>query len=1027
MFIKCAAYNQNIDAVELKYLTAYHLSNCKRIKEAEKLIKLPNDELIDMIAAYFTKKLKRNIRVQDISSKVCKRYFMEVYFPAGRDADAYDRHLVSYCMNNKKNDLVTGFLDTRLGVKFMQKKIAAEFYGAERLSIDKVNLVLQLFREETYKHYANGFQNKGAVEWYLTFAFKTFFKCSFSSKITDIINSSSMTIGDGKEEKDLNRIKNDSIQNVEVSFDISNFKQLVKNIYLGSKWLRYKFVKFAVYDKHGNLKLNDKGKVVKVDNPFGIIHYDIFSCVKKQIFEDRFKALKSNPEYRPILSGGAGIRFNTIDINAEGYVERYDENSYDYRNYTTREHVISLYTKNMNLKSDREFFRLILNCDIEGLEGKNNTPIHKKLSSELTNNIFIFYTILKGVKSAKVFVDSLTRNGIDPLAIPSEIFEDPTWIQRVSSLDEYLKLYSNVIELESNDNYINESVVLKHNKALTQIIAESQKEAISSINADDLKEVLKMPKRYKGSSFCTEPLKYDGMAYSKLGDECNKMVKANVSIYEIMKRFIRVIEYFGRNKHNSNAYLVKFDSTASDQMLEKYYRNSRELHKCVEMYNAVKDTRDYHFKDAELLGYLHMEQFLNLNKSSVSKVQLNQIHEVLLTRAYRRILYYTDKDIFEFAKQVISKWEEKRVVAWADAPLEVFNLERYKTETVKSLGTEQFMTFYEGLVNDCVRLVSDRILLSKINKNISEQKYLDWKPEPEDFTEVLNEAIEHSKQNDELKNLLSSAFKIIKRQPYVCGNLYDSLLNTIRCCSVASFIGTKLSIVYKALRHPNSNDLIFMDTMRTIQPLISKIKDGFSFLDIVDFDSNEVAETYYLLNHPFDIAKDGINWILPTVDWLRRNPFEYKGKEILICEPKVYDYCEVETARKMSCACKHTYNIFKEQINFLANQCLPIFERETIEIYSESLLMGEHKEIMMRYAAYIRMYPELTEGKIKVNQSSVMKDSYSLFENEYLMREGKLVTEERNGYLYYAHKSGVAITPDLPITDRKCIISHAIL
>lgn len=281
MFIKCAAYNQNIDAVELKYLTAYHLSNCKRIKEAEKLIKLPNDELIDMIAAYFTKKLKRNIRVQDISSKVCKRYFMEVYFPAGRDADAYDRHLVSYCMNNKKNDLVTGFLDTRLGVKFMQKKIAAEFYGAERLSIDKVNLVLQLFREETYKHYANGFQNKGAVEWYLTFAFKTFFKCSFSSKITDIINSSSMTIGDGKEEKDLNRIKNDSIQNVEVSFDISNFKQLVKNIYLGSKWLRYKFVKFAVYDKHGNLKLNDKGKVVKVDNPFGIIHYDIFSCVKK--------------------------------------------------------------------------------------------------------------------------------------------------------------------------------------------------------------------------------------------------------------------------------------------------------------------------------------------------------------------------------------------------------------------------------------------------------------------------------------------------------------------------------------------------------------------------------------------------------------------------------------------------------------------------------------------------------------------------------------------------------------------------
>ena len=453
-----------LDPVELKFIVGYFLLDNNQADLYEQLIKTVNEQLI--------KTVLDNKKEGETDVDAFLQYIVsEGYITSEPDLYKLYAYVTDYCMMHTKEHIAQGYLDTPRGEPFIADMLRNQFKGSVKADTSKVKQVLDLFKNVSYTEYSKGFMNTNSPRKYFSTAYTKFFSKNYMKEISDIVNGKSNYDEEGV---DRNSYTDHSGRREKpITYDVPNFTKIVGDIYRRSRVLGY-----SAMDSKDDIGNGSK-----------VLVYDLWSCYKKGIVDSRFAEYKS--KYSKMFRFTWDSMFKAHDINAVGYAifpnGCTDSHTFSYRNYTSRENFVALLEESQYLDTDYEYFLTVYFNAVEG-ESKNNTRIFRGKSWH--NFIDIFKTLKRGLKSVHVFLSCLEKNGIDPLSIPSDIFRDPAWVQRVGTLEEYLRIYKNVQSI--TDEELRDPVTgLVYNTKLSVLIAKHGKEELSNIPLTDLLDVFK--------------------------------------------------------------------------------------------------------------------------------------------------------------------------------------------------------------------------------------------------------------------------------------------------------------------------------------------------------------------------------------------------------------------------------------------------------------------------------------------------------------------------------------------------------
>lgn len=1065
MYFREIKYLENFNLDELKYCTAYYLSSLGRNEDATQLLNVNYDIRTDVMEAL-------HISDEECTGFVGKKYFTKKYFKTKEEVRQYNEYIIQFTLESSAASILIGFLNTKLGEDFISSKLYNEF--GKKVSRDKVLSILEIFKEETIKSYASGYKDEGHPAAYLSNAFGYFIKGK-KIQLAKIINQGSIAIGE--DQKDLNQIKNESIQNIELDYDIPNFTELVRNIYDGSIAIKYKLVDYTLIDTKTNTEcLTPVGKVRKKSNPLGIIAYDIFSCVKYLTLRDRIDTMLKDKKYSYITSNISRLRFKPHDINKDGYY--ISENDYSYRNYTSRRSVVELIIKNLNISDSHELYRIFYNNDIEGSVDKNNTKILSRERASFTEDINTFRLIVKGVKSTLALMGALVNNGIDPLSIPSEIFRDPAWLHRSKTLKEYLELYDNVVSLETTnmkvytngDLYEEDHIGLRFNKTLNRFIMSELKEDIASITSSDVKQALsaKSFNSNQGSlrdlipSLNQSPI-CEGRTQSfdiffKYKYRLERRYNQYILRYEDMRRFIFALEYFtdGFDK----PYISRIHYPKPVQTVQSYYIAMSARRESLAILEALDKGKTFVYpvtsQDKQRIKeHKYPERIFDWSKLTFrgffknmsnykgytprTEEELEEFKTLMRTVAINTLAIY-DKNIRIGLINLMNKLKNSFTShEKVELNAELLQHIGVTQEIIKDKQFNSIEDLYKYVYNQLVQylsIVKDYPVYDEkaniytydgktsIDKEIVTTPIIEWFSCPKDFTQVWRKIVSRAREtgNQDLYNVATRVIGYLHNNESSPKPDYFELLTTqMREFSVILFIKEKLDNIFYRLADYYLNDIEFIDIIKISKDFINMLADGIKYDELVKFDSNSFGSKFAIINRP--CKYEDIISNVPLGRWLDNNQTKRVTRSIMTCLPK---RAGLDFSSKMQVACNKAYILFKEEISFL-KLCVDLVEHDDIAIdeFKKLQTQGKH-DILLRYAAYIRAYPDKISKFTRVDSQRYLNSgTYTLYENEYIMTQGTLITKSFNNRIYYLHKSGVYVTPDLNINQNDWIIpSH---
>lgn len=1066
MYFKEIQLSDAFSIIDLRYCTAYHLCNSNRKDEANILLG-KDDEVERDLAA------KEGVDVYQLKVTRMKKYFYDTYFNSGQEIYNYNTSIISFVLNSSEASVLTGYLDTEMGMDFIRKRLRVEFPNKAaviRNETDKVREILAIYREATRRHYVTGFKNFGKPDFYLTSTFKYFmFNCRY--RVGDILDRGSATVGE--EEKDINRIKNESMQNVSVDYEIPNFKELVRNIYLGSVGLKYRYAKCNIVDRKTFKNcLTEKNKPQMGNNPFGIIVYDIYSCLKSNMVKHRVSLMVRDAKRSKILKNIKYVTFKEDDVNRYEYFT--DNSDYDYRNYTSRKSLIDLLIQNLGIENNQELFRIIFNNPIEGDDDKNNTKVLTRDRQTFQEDIAIARDIIRGIKSAVFLIKYLIGHGIDPLSVKSAIFKDPAWLQRVNNLEDYMILYDNVVSLENDEfsifsdgePYITNNLGLRFNKSLTHLIQEDVKNSIAKITPDNVKKALSVDGFHRqGMSLSKQaPFLYcnvdntDGQSsfdyyhrfYNILRDGYNQYSE----LMDSYKRFIYVMEYFFGS--DEQPYIVRLSCDKNKEDLEQLVNIDYVLELCnfiLDCYeNGIPmifpvDNEDITLtQDSDEIVNLDNFNFTNFPidlsflRVKCTEENRNDYQESLKECAENVINFYSfehKKQVYDYTVEISEFLKDfnNELPDFSDEKLEEFGLSNaYLDQQFGDDNDIEKIKFVLNTVSDAYENLiklpfrKDGVIVyndgTTVDKLVLSAKHIDWMPKPDDFEEKCDILLEYAKasNNDELNELLEVVINQLKLGCMNGEDLHDVLAREVRDCSVMLFVGDKLSKIYRVFGEPSLNDIDFIDTLTICKDFINVLQRGCPYTELVQFDGMNFKRKLFRINRKCSYDEMLNNESLSQ--WEEKSNMKAlvnPSREIFTCMPKK---SFANKNQKMQNACDKAYAFYYEFIDFLS-YCVKLKEADEVDI--TDLNQDDNNAVydkLMRYADIIKLYPDKIAGYKCIDSIKNKLKHNTLFKDEYLMHNGSIITRYVDGHVYYLHKEGVYICPDFDVSDNRWVQSY---
>lgn len=324
---------------------------------------------------------------------------------------------------------LSGIISLYANTKAMEVEIAKKLrkiFGREPDGTALVN-IHKKFVELTETTYGPSFVVEDNPLGYLCHSYDRFFQNTYSKFISGQMNArgTSFVGADGSIEDAADFDERGDLNDIKATFDIPNFKQIAHTIFEGTKALKY-----------------DADKVT------GVYHYDIFSYKKALIVNERFDKIKDNLTKR---SSTLKQVFELEDIN------KVLTSDAARKRWNFRKNILdSMSERSVTLNLEEPFEEIYL---MYGKEKQTNTgfvflredadPVTEKINK--LNAAQTFLKIKQGLNACDELIRLLRANNIDPLAVPSDIFRDETWLAKVSSFKAYMLMYDNIKELDSKE------------------------------------------------------------------------------------------------------------------------------------------------------------------------------------------------------------------------------------------------------------------------------------------------------------------------------------------------------------------------------------------------------------------------------------------------------------------------------------------------------------------------------------------------------------------------------------------------
>lgn len=671
------------------------------------------------------------------------------------------------------------------------------------------------------------------------------------------------------------------------------------------------------------------------------------------------------------------------------------------------------------------------------------------------------------------------QNGIDPLTVPSEIFRDPAWLHRAKSLKEYLELYDNVLELEVNNLKVctngelleEEHIGLRFNKTLNQFITEKLKQDIASITTFDLKQALSLEGFSNSNTDLYElvtTLNPTNIARNERNTynlflSFKRRIEQRYRDYKIkcedIRRFVFAMEYFTNGFENP--YIVRVAYSKPENNLLNYARALQARNEANAILDALNKNKTFIYpvteQDKERLKHqkyperifnwskLSFEGFFgNVNKyrgyTPRSDDELKKFNYFMRTLSNNTLAIY-DRDIRIRLIRLKNELENslkdinnlKRVeldaglLGYIGVTDSVIRSQNLKTQQEIYKYVYTVLCNYLNIVN--VYPVYDRNNgftfdgKNSIDKEIVTTPLIEWYSKPDDFDDICQKIIERARttNNVDLYGVLSRVVGYLHSVENSPKPDYFTLLTTqLRELSIILFIREKLDAIFKRLADYYLNDIEFVDIITICKDFIIMLDNGIKYEELVKFDTRSFAEKFSHIERPCKYEDLVLNQ--PLYQWESANKNNTVTRSIMTCMPK---RAGLGASAKMQNACTKAYVLFKEEISFL-KMCVDLVQHEEINLdgFKKAQTHGKH-DLLMRYAAYIRAYPDKIQKFKNVGTQRLLNtSSYTLYENEYIMSQGVLVTKKFNNRIYYLHKTGVYVTPELNIGDINWILSY---